>query len=135
MRGMTVPAPQEKTMNQRSRLTAGALGLLMVAALPACARRSPGADHDLAAMIEQARTAADHEALAAAYQQRAADAEREAERHRKMEKTYAVGASTGRVGLTPLPQHCRAIARRWADIAREYAALAAAQRELAAAAR
>ena len=103
------------------------LGLLMLQAPAAYTTEN----EDLATMVEQAKTAADHEAIAARYDQLAAEAKKEAERHRKMEKSYAVGASTGRVGLTPMPQHCTAIAKRYEGMAAEYTAMAAAHREMA----
>jgi hypothetical protein len=111
-------------------ITAG-MGLLGMIALQACGAMRSTQREDVSTMIARARTAADHEAIAAEYDRQAAEARKEAELHRRMAKSYATGASTGRVGLTPLPQHCAAIARRYERIAEEDVTLAATHREIA----
>ena len=90
-----------------------------------------GEHDDIATMIEKAKTAADHEAIAAQYEKQAAEAKKEADRHRKMEKSYAVGASAGKGTPTPLPQHCAALAKHYDSIAQEDTTLAAAHRDMA----
>lgn len=91
------------------------------------------ADDDLSAMIEKAKTAADHEAIAERYDKQAADAKKEADIHRKMEKSYSVGGFKGTP--TALPQHCAALAKHYDELAQEYATLAAAHRDMAKAAK
>jgi hypothetical protein len=96
---------------------------------------APGAraeEHDdMAMMIDNAKTAADHEKLAKHYDMEAADAKKQAELHRKMEKSYSVGPVAGKGTPTPLPQHCAALAKHYEEAAKEYAALAAAHRQMA----
>jgi hypothetical protein len=90
------------------------------------------ADDDLSTMIEKAKTPADHEAIAARYEKQAADAKKEADIHRKMEKSYGVSAAGGAKGTaTALPQHCAALAKHYDALAEEYATLAAAHRDMA----
>jgi hypothetical protein len=94
------------------------------------------ADDDLSAMIEKAKTAADHEAIATRYDKQSADAKKEADIHRKMEKSYGVAAGGGtKGGATALPQHCAALAKHYDGLAAEYATLAAAHRDMAKAAK
>ena len=104
-------------------------------ALLACTLALPSvghADDDLATQVQNAKTAADHEAIAAEYDEKAADAKKEAEAHRKMEKTYATGSyAGGKVSPTPLPQHCAALAKHYDELAAEYTTLAAAHRAMA----
>lgn len=89
-------------------------------------------DDDLTTMIEKAKTAADHEAIAARYDKQAADAKKEADIHRKMEKSYGTSAAGGAKGTTTaLPQHCAALAKHYDGLAQEYATLAAAHRDMA----
>jgi len=93
------------------------------------------ADDDMPMMIEKAKTAADHERIAAMYDKQAAEAKKQAELHRKMEKSYSVGPVAGKGTATPLPQHCAALAKHYEAAAQEYAELAAAHREMAKAAK
>ena len=93
------------------------------------------ADDDMTTMIENAKTAADHERIAAMYDKQAAEAKKQAEIHRKMEKSYSVGPMAGKGTTTPLPQHCAALAKHYEAAAQEYTTLAAAHREMAKAAK
>jgi len=118
------------------RLSTAALGigLLILPLVQVSSVRA--ADDDLSTMIEKAKTAADHEAIAARYEKQAADAKKEAETHRKMEKSYSVSGAGGTKGTaTPLPQHCRALATHYEGQAQEYSTLAAAHRDMAKAAK
>jgi hypothetical protein len=124
-----------RSIATRVRRTAAVLGFsfLAVAALPGAVAR---AGDDMATMVENAKTAADHEAIAAQYEKQAADAKKQAELHRKMEKAYATGTyAGGKVSPTPLPQHCAALAKHYDSIAQDDAALAAAHRAMAKAAK
>ena len=111
--------------------------ILSVAVLALLVSQAPSvraADDDMATMIENAKTAADHERIAAMYDKQAADAKKQAELHRKMEKSYSVGPAAGKGTATPLPQHCAALAKHYDEVAQEDATLAAAHREMAKAA-
>lgn len=111
--------------------------IVSVAVLALLVSQAPpvrAADDDMATMIENAKTAADHEQIAAMYDKQAAEAKKQAEMHRRMEKSYSVGAAAGKGTPTPLPQHCAALAKHYDEVAQEDATLAAAHREMAKAA-
>jgi hypothetical protein len=78
----------------------------------------------MAAKIAIAKTAADHEAIAAQYGQEAATAKEEAARHDRMGASYT-GALKDKVHLD---EHCRVIANRYREQAKDLDALAEAHR-------
>jgi hypothetical protein len=110
------------------------IGLFVLPVLQTSMARA-GEDDDLSTMIEHAKTSADHEAIAARYDKQAAAAKKEAEIHRKMEKSYSVGGASGKGAATALPQHCAALAKHYDDLAQEYTTLAKAHRDMAKAAK
>jgi hypothetical protein len=117
------------------RLLLGITGGAALATVSVPTMWARAADDDLVQQIESAKTPADHEALAARYEQMAADARKQAERHRKMAAGYAAGpAIAGKGTRVPLPQHCTNLVKHYEAEAAEYDALAAAERELAKAA-
>ncbi len=73
--------------------------------------------------IETAKTKADHEALAAHYEQEAKMLKDKAEEHRRMAKAY--GALAHKAAST-FGQHCEAIASQYEAVATENLALAKA---------
>lgn len=78
--------------------------------------------------ITSAKSKADHEALAAQYEQEAKDAKAKADDHREMAKAYA------RAGFGEkhnLQAHCKTIAERYEQVAKESLAMAKIHRELA----
>jgi hypothetical protein len=87
------------------------LALVVIAAalcLPA-GRTSAQPAKAMDAMITGAKTAADHEALAAEYDKEAADAKAKAVEHRKMGAAYkGQPAVTGgkAAGVSAMPEHC-----------------------------
>ncbi len=83
------------------------------------------AGDDLSAQIGAAKTAADHEAIAAEYSKQADAARAEAAAHEKMAKSYA---GLGKAGQYHADQHCRAIAKHDLEQAKDLDALAAAHR-------
>src|SRR4029450_7788662 len=90
------------------------------------------------AMITGAKTAADHEALAAQYDKDAADAKAKATEHLKMGAAYkGQPAVTGgkAQGVSGMPQHCEKLANSYDDQAQMSTAMAAGERELAKAAK
>jgi hypothetical protein len=89
---------------------------------------------DTAAKVQSAKTATDHEALAAHYEKLAADARKEAATHTQMAKTYGTGSSGGKGSWVAMPQHCTNIAKNLEATAKEYDAMAAAHHEAAKAA-
>lgn len=80
-------------------------------------------------MISEAKTPADHEALAAFYAQEAQAARAKQAEHQQMRDAYAtipvLKTKTGAVA------HCNAIAKKYEEIAKEYEALAKMHRDIA----
>ncbi len=106
-----------------------ALALLVFAtAMPI---RAMGADavqeSNLEQMIANAKTPADHEAIAAYYDREAAENASTAEFHRKLAKTYA----DLHIKPTDMRHHCEQMAKYFADVAKDAKLLAAEHREMA----
>ena len=118
----------------RRRILSSAIGvaLLVALALPVPGRAA-GEPVDIDKMITDAKTPADHEAIAVYYDQQAADARAKAAEHRKMGDSYrkAGGALQHK---THFHEHCEALVREYDAAARDYAAMAAAHRQMAKAA-
>jgi len=80
-------------------------------------------------MITEAKTPADHEAIAAYYDQEAKAAHQKHEEHLKLKASYEkiphLASKTG------LPGHCNTIATDYQKTAKEYEALAKAHRDMA----
>lgn len=111
------------------------LGLVLLLLATACpgAARALDAD-DLPNAIENAETAADHEALAAYYEGEAKTARAMAERHRSMGERYRnppKPAGLKGVRMRSMPQHCDRLAASYEAAAKEYEAMAAEHREAA----
>jgi hypothetical protein len=119
------------------------LALVVLAAalcLPA-GRAAAQPAKEMDAMISGAKTAADHEALAAQYEKEAADAKAKAAKHAKMGEAYKNQATVGGgraagSGLSAtMPPHCASLAKSYDQQAEMYTAMAAAEREAAKAAK
>ena len=90
------------------------------------------------ALVVGAKTAADHEALAAQYDKDAADAKAKAAEHRKMGEAYKgqPAVTGGKVaGVSAMPQHCQSLSKSYDEQAKMYTAMAAGERALAKAAK
>ena len=90
------------------------------------------------AMITGAKTAADHEALAAQYDKDAADAKAKAAEHVKMGAAYKgqPAVTGGKVAAaSTMPDHCDKLAKSYEEQAQMYTSMAAGERELAKAAK
>ena len=100
-------------------------------------RRTRSRQRDLPNAIENAKTAADHEALAAYFDGEAKAARATAERHRRMAALYGKhpmpsGAKGTRASLgRTMPPHCDKLVASYEAAAAEYEAMAAAHREMA----
>ena len=81
------------------------------------------------AQIAAAKTPADHEAIAAWYDEQAKAAEAKAAEHRKMGQEYQKAG--GPAGKAQLPAHCNGLVKIYTSAAKEYAAMAKAHREMA----
>lgn len=96
--------------------------------LSAGAARAQMAGHDMTDMVKQAKTAADHEALAAQYDKEAADAKERAAEHRQMAQSYKTNMGRG-IGASAMPQHCANLAKFFDQQAAMYEKMAATERE------
>ncbi len=80
-------------------------------------------------MIAEAKTPADHEAIAAYYEKEAQEAHQKHAEHQQMSDSYAtipvLKTKTGAVA------HCNTIAKNYEKIAKEYEALAKMHKEMA----
>jgi hypothetical protein len=86
--------------------------------------------HDMDTMIQRATTKADHEALAAHYEQEAKALQAKGAEHRRMAQAYAKSGGYT-VTKTNLPQHCEALASRYQEAAGENLELARQHHQLA----
>ena len=121
-------------MKRVTILLAGVLVLLAAASLPAVrAGAQPAAvtDDNLDQMIASAKAPADHEAVAAFYEQQAADAKKKAELHRSTAETYRKLKMGKPVDMAHM---CDGIAAMWDKIAADDLKLAKAHQKMAKAA-
>ena len=112
------------TRNQLFAALAAALTLLLAVPGPATADVTE-------AQIAAAKTPADHEAIATAYDAEAAAAEAEAKAHEGMARTYRAGGAP-KASSTAMVGHCDRLMKSYSAAAVEYRALAAEHRKLAA---
>lgn len=84
-------------------------------------------------MISEAKTPADHEAIAAYYDREAQEAHQKHEEHLKLKAEYA--KIPGLASKTGLPAHCESIAKKYEAIAKDDEALAKLHRDMAKAAK
>jgi len=78
-------------------------------------------------LVKNAKTAADHEALAAMYDKEAANAKEMAATHQQMAQSYK--SSTGKgTGASAMPQHCASLVKSFQEQASMYEKMAAAER-------
>ena len=111
-------------------------GLIMAAflaaalALPTTQARAADCD-GLDAKIGAAKTATDHEAIAACYDSMAKDAQAKVAEHEKMAKAYNMSGVGNQATKTHFHQHCEALIRSYEAEAKEYDAMAKAHRDMA----
>jgi hypothetical protein len=87
--------------------------------------------HDMGPRIQEAETKADHEALAAHYEEEAARLQDKAIEHRRMAKVYARGI-VYRARRNTLVEHCEFLASKYQEVAGETLGLAKLHRQFAA---
>jgi hypothetical protein len=108
------------------------LAAILVATLALPTMQAAAADcGDMEAKIAAAKTAADHDALAACYDEMAKDAQAKVAEHKKMAQAYGMGSIGNQATKTHFHQHCEALIRSYEAEAKEYTALAAAHRDMA----
>jgi hypothetical protein len=118
-------------MKRPAILFAAGLLLLAAASLPmirAGAQQAAVTDDNLDQMIASAKTPSDHEAIAAYYEQEAADAKKKADLHRKTAETYR------KLNILKPPnmaEMCDNMAATWDKAAAEATKLAKAHHALA----
>ena len=112
------------------RVIGGVLMFVVLALIGACTPVGK-MTHDMTAMIQSAKTKADHEALAKHYEDEATALQAKAAEHQRMEQTYTGMSSWGKARIS-LSQHCSMLAARYREAANENLALARQHRELAA---
>lgn len=89
-----------------------------------------GEEGDLDKMIASAKTAADHEAIAAEYEKRATAATADSGQHDEMEAAYKK-AGGALIAKQHIDAHCAALGKLYKKIAKENALLAKAHKAMA----
>jgi hypothetical protein len=108
------------------------LATLLAAILAVPTMQARAADcSGLDAKIGAAKTAAEHEAIAACYDDMAKDAQAKVAEHQKMAKAYSMGGIGNQATKTHFHQHCEALIRSYEAEAKEYDAMAKAHRQMA----
>lgn len=82
------------------------------------------------AQISAAKTPADHEAIAKAYDAEAASLEAKAAQHEQMAKAYSSMASKKGMGSASMHAHCATLARQYSEAAAENRELAKQHRAM-----
>jgi hypothetical protein len=72
-----------------------------------------------AAQIEAAKTPADHEAVAAAFEQEATRLEKLVKEHEKMADAYRPAGSKKHIASASMRAHCLSLAKKYGEAARE----------------
>jgi hypothetical protein len=116
----------EIVMNTRNHLFAAiATALTLLLAVPGAATADV-----TGAQIAAAKTPADHEAIAKAYDADAASAEAKAREHEAMAKTYR-SAGGQKAYTNSMVRHCERLVKDYKEAATDYRALAAEHRGMA----
>lgn len=102
---------------------------IVMFAMPTFQARAADCD-GLDAKIAAAKTAAEHDAIAACYDDFAKSAQAKADEHKAMGAAYrkAGGAAVGKLGL---PQHCDHFTKTFQNDAKMYEEMAKAHRQMA----
>ena len=91
-------------------------------------------DKNIEELVQNAKTAADHEAIAKLYDEEAVAARKKAEEHRKMGARYThFEAGNPKVQLAhfDMPKHCANLVKSYEAAAKDAEAMAAGHREMA----
>lgn len=115
---------------KKAVLTIIALGILLGIASVALRARADE-QGDLATMAANAKTAADHEAIAKKYDAMAAEEKSRAAMHTKMARNFkSMGGAV--IGKYHMDHHCESITKNANALASDYEQMAAAHRSMAA---
>jgi hypothetical protein len=108
------------------------LASMLAVAMASPMARAVAADcGDIETKIAAAKTAADHDAIAACYDEMAKDAQAKVAEHKKMAEKYSMASIGNQATKTHFHQHCEALIRIYESEAKEYTELAAAHRQVA----
>ena len=118
----------------KTRARGGLVAMAVALALVGCAPAGK-MTHDMDARIQSASTKADHEALAAHYEQEAKALQGTAMEHQKLADTYRRTTNYGKVSTAELARHCEQLAAKYQEAAKANLDLAKEHRALAADAR
>jgi hypothetical protein len=120
-------APKGGMRRWRTTLAAVAgMGLMVVISLP-FGLAQPG--DTIEQQIREAKTPADHQALAAWYEKEAQAAQQLASKHFMMRQVYAAARAMERKDQAG--EHCAFVAKKYQEMAKEYETLAAIHRMVA----
>ena len=118
-------------MKRVTILLAAGFVLVAAASLPivrAGAQQAVVSDDNVGQMVANAKTPADNEAIAAYYEQQAAEAKKKADLHRRMAETYRKLQIPKPVYMAEM---CDGMAKLWEKIASDDERLVKAHREMA----
>ena len=105
------------------------LAIVVLGSIPFGSAAAEKAMEHMEQMITEAKTPADHDALAAFYEKEAQEARQQQAEHQQMSEAYAkipvLKTKTGAVA------HCNTIAKNYEKIAKEYEALAKLHKDMA----
>jgi hypothetical protein len=111
------------------KITGVAVALLAVGALAYLPFGSAQEEKNIDQMIATAKTPADHEAIATYYEKEAQEARQKEAQHKEFSKSYSTIPVLKTKGSAVA--HCDAIAKKYADIAKDNEALAKMHKEMA----
>ena len=119
-------------MHETPRWMSYVLGAFVVLTLNGCVAEGPVKPAGLEKKIEEARTGADHQEIAAVYERQSKDDRYASERHSALARLYGQ-RQFGRAGVTnrAMVEHCQNLARIYQQAAEENLALAKGHRQIA----
>jgi type III secretory pathway component EscR len=129
---MTTRVQQTSGITARIIATVGfaVLLTLLLAAPATVAVAETVTDANVAELTATAKTAADHEALAAYYQEEAKEASAEAKFHENMLRRWS-GPAPGKQSFNAMKPHCERLIKSYQEAAESYEALAKLHTQLA----
>jgi hypothetical protein len=122
----------EENVMKTWKVISAATAILAITGLNSLPFSSAAEETNIEQMIEQAKTPADHEALAAYYEKEAQAAKQKYELHKKMEAAYSRFPSLKQ--KSNILFHCDTLAKDYETMAKQYEMLAQIHREMAKAA-
>lgn len=115
----------------RTGILTGTLLIMMLAISVSSRPAAAGNCDDIEAKIAVMKTAADHEAIAACYDDMAKDAQAKATEHEQMRAAYRKAGGVGALKGLNMPQHCDYFIKTFKSDAKMYEEMAAEHRKMA----